>query len=176
MTNFIGAMFIFSLALVGCSDKGKLFVWNGSDQPLMVTFVDQALDDLALRPQSGHLFERVSVGSYAYTTSRADGTQAQENIEVVQKRISIANLSQAACFARVDIAGMYTPGKERIVFLESYDNRPVLTLDDMLHVFPGEPVPPTRPKSSYAFQRMQQIPCDVVDDRISVTEYLRTQK
>jgi hypothetical protein len=85
----------------------------------------------------------------------------------------VVNVGAEACFARSDISGMYTTGKEPVRLLQTYDKLDLLVFDVSIPVLPGEPPPAKRPKSAYAFQRLSEVPCNLMRDEAAMADWVR---
>ncbi|MBN1960416.1 MAG: hypothetical protein JW841_05680 [Deltaproteobacteria bacterium] len=178
MRSFLFAVF-FLIATTSCSKiifgSGELFIWNGSDRRTEVTIDGRSSATLSLVGHSGARIKDAVAGTYRIV-ERRDGKEITYNFELKDGTSVIVNLGGHSCFVRTDISGMYQSGRERVRLLETYDKSDVVSLDLLLPVMPGEPLPATRPKSTYAFQRLSDVPCNMLNNEAKMIEYIRRQR
>jgi len=86
------------------------------------------------------------------------------------------NLGAEACFARADVKGMYQEYGDRVRVLKAYAANERVTIADVINVFPSEPLPPNRPETPYAFQRLSAVPCEILADEEAVRDFVRKQR
>ncbi len=163
-------------ALVGCGKlffgSGTLFVWNGTDRTLKVEVEGRTSESLTLANHSGERIDAVA-GKYRLVQG---GGQHEYDVDLKDGDTVVVNLDAESCFVRSDISGMYQGGKERVRLLQSYDKGDVLTFDQDVPVLPGEPVPSSRPRSAYAFQRLSDVPCNLLRDEAAMADWVRRSK
>jgi hypothetical protein len=168
-----------SLLLASCGmilGEGKVFVWNGTERPVIVTVSGRTKAELPLRPGTGHLIEGAVAGDYVFTIQSDDGSEMKVTAKVAVDRLFLLSVGGASCFVRADIAGMYQSGKPRVQVITSYEPAETYDLDDILHVYPGELPPSERPRSAFSFQRLYDVPCKLTKSEGDLLEHLRTMR
>jgi hypothetical protein len=170
---------VLAAGSVGCGKViyggGDLFIWNGSNDRFEVDVNGRSSARFSLAAHTGQRVEDAVAGSYTVTQSKDDKQRVYDGV-LKDGGTLLVNLEGAACFVRTDISGMYQAGKERVRLLQSYDQNDVLVLDLPIPVMPGEAVPATRPKSTNAFQRLSDVPCNLLRDQAGMAEYVRRSR
>jgi len=169
--------FAFVLALLGGSGckivfgSGDLLLYNGTDQSAEVTVDGRTSGTFTIPAHRGERLEGAVAGAYKVVEKAP--TQRQDQFELKDGGTVVVNIGSEACFARSDISGMYTTGKEPVRLLQTYDKLDVLAFDVAIPVLPGEPPPARRPKSAYAFQRLSEVPCNLMRDEAAMADWVR---
>ncbi len=164
------------LALAGCSvfvGEGKLFVWNGTERPVIAVVDGRTEAELPLRPNSGALLE-ATAGDYTITLQRDDGSERRQALTLAADQLAVLSVDAASCFARADISGMYQEGKPRVLLTQAYPPAELQVIDSGISVFPGEAPPAEKPRHLTAFLRLYAVPCALISDESALREHLRT--
>ncbi|MBI5511472.1 MAG: hypothetical protein HY903_22155 [Deltaproteobacteria bacterium] len=173
------ALVLFATA-GGCSAQlygtGTLYVWNGTDQAVEVHVEGRTTTDVAVRPQSGTAVREIVAGPYQLLVKRGAAVAGVVGTEVTAERLTVFNVDAAGCFARVDIAGMYSRGKPPVELKQVYPKDAVLSIPEEIGVLPGERPPTTRPRSGFGFFRVIVVPCDIVNDDWKVEDFAKNLK
>lgn len=152
---------------------GLVYVWNGTEQGAQIEFQGANAMLLELEPGRGELLENVVAGPYTVTIRRSGGPETQVRTELRKELLTVVNVGRAACFARADVSGMYTAGRKPVSVTEVFRGQEILPMQVPIHVRPGEALPQKRPKSTFGFQRLAVVPCDLIEDTNSLEEHLR---
>jgi hypothetical protein len=163
-------------ACLGCDGMlygvGSLYVYNGTDHAAEVQIEGRTPRTVRLRPNKGEMLDEAIAGTY--TVSAGDKTA---EVAVTKERLTLFNLDSAACFARLDVIGMYQSGKEPVRVLETYEGEQVMAIADLINVPPGSNLPSAAPKTSFPYQRLVVVPCHLLEDDAkaagNVAEYAR---
>ena len=158
MISVLGCLSACSESLYG---TGVLYLYNGTDQPATVTVEGRTSAKASLRPQSGELLPNVIAGPYQLALAKGGAMGGIIGTEVVKERLTIVNVDAAACFARVDIAGLYSRKAAPAVLKQIYQGDTVFSIPEEIGVLPGERPPDTRPKTAYGLFRVGVIPCSL---------------
>jgi hypothetical protein len=150
--------------------SGDLMIWNGSDQAVKVSVDGHSSGSYSVMSHMGERLEGAVAGRYRVTEQ---GSGRVYELELKDGGTAVVNIGAVACFARSDISGMYTTGKEPVRLLQILDRADVASFDVEIPVLPGEPPPPSRPKSAYAFQRLSEVPCSMLRDEAALADWVR---
>lgn len=167
----------FVLAVLGASGckvvfgSGDILLWNSTDQPVDVTVDGRTSGTFTLPPHRGEHLEGSVAGAYKVTEKLP--TPKTTEFALKDGGTVVVNVGSAACFARSDISGMYTTGREPVRLLQLYDKLDLLVFDVSIPILPGEPPPARRPKSAYAFQRLSEVPCNLMRDEAAMADWVR---
>ena len=168
-----------ALGATACSKvifgSGDLFIWNGTDGRVDIVVDGRTSATLDIPAHRGERVEDATAGPYRIF-ERTAGGQRVYTLDLKNDGSSLVNIGAASCFARSDISGMYESGKERVRLLQSYDKSEVLAFDLLIPVMPGEPLPVARPKVTVAFQRLSDVPCELLRNEAGMAEYVRRSK
>ncbi len=151
---------------------GEIFVWNGTGARYEITLEGRTNATLTLGPKSGARLAGVA-GKSTLVAQKSQGGARKYELMLERDRALLVNLDADACFARADIAGMYQPGKERLKVIKVYGQAEVIALDAAAAVWPGEAPPATRPKSVGTFQRIYEVPCELLAKDNELKDFLR---
>jgi hypothetical protein len=152
---------------------GSLYIWNGTGERIEVGIEGRTPTEVSLRSQTGELFEDLIAGPYQLSVIQGEALGSIVGTELVRDRLTIFNAGSAACFARADVAGMYTKRKATVRLLEVYEKQLIVSIRDEIGVPPGRPLPATRKKSPFGFQRVAVIPCEITGDDWVVEDFLQ---
>lgn len=151
---------------------GTLTFWNNGDAAQTVEVRGRTETSFQLFPRMGHTVPEAVAGPYEVRVAGA----SFEAFDLEPETLQLVNLGAPTCFARADVAGKYTSGKQSARVLEVYENVRRLLIRDHIAVFPGDALPPQKPKSPYAFQRLTAVPCDKTQDPGALMTFLRDQR
>jgi hypothetical protein len=168
-----------SLASIACAEQihgtGILYLYNGTGQRATVNLEGRTPVSEVLRPNTGKLVEDCVAGEYQVTIAKGEDFPALLVTEVVKDRLTIINVDAAGCFARADVAGMYSKRKAPVRLLHLYREL-VISIPDEIGVLPGRRMPDRRPKNAFAFQRVAVVPCEVAEDDWTVEDFLQRHR
>lgn len=151
---------------------GELFIWNGGDERVDVVVDGRSSATFDIPAHRGERVEDAVAGTYR-VIERKGGKEQVYNFALKDGSSTVVNLDANSCFVRTDISGMYQAGKERVRLLQSYEKNEVVSFELLLPIMPGEPLPAARPKSTYAFQRLSDVPCNLLRNEAEMADYVR---
>jgi hypothetical protein len=164
------------LGLTSCGKiifgSGHLFLWNGTPGPVELVVDGRSSGAFRLSSHTGERLDDAVAGSYNVTWGAAKASSGAR-FELKPDATVVVNVASASCFVRSDISGMYQSGRERVRLLQKYDRGEFLVFDQEIPVMPGERPPASRPKSAYAFQRLSDVPCELLRDEAGMAEFVR---
>jgi hypothetical protein len=166
-------------AVSGCREQwygaGTVYVYNGTDAPVRVEMEGAKSLDLPLAAQTGQLLRDVVAGPYDVRFVR-EGAQANTiPTEIHKDELTILNVDGAGCFARADVAGLYSQSRNVVVHAR-FKGEQVFRVDTPIDVLPSEPLPRSRPKSAFGFQRVVVAPCSIIEDDRELIEHVQQHK
>lgn len=171
---------VLTVALVLCGaceaqihGTGSLYVWNGTDERIDVGIEGRTPNEISLPRQTGRLLAEMIAGPYQISVVQGGVLGGMVGTELVRDRLTVFNAGANACFARADVAGMYTKNKTPVRLLEVYDKQLLISIRDEIGVMPGQPLPKKRKKSPFGFQRVAVVPCQDIRDDYEVQEFIR---
>jgi hypothetical protein len=152
---------------------GSLYVWNSTADRVEVGVEGRTAADVALSSQTGKLLEELVAGPYQLSVVHGGALGGIVGTELVRDRLTVFNVGSTACFARADVAGMYTKRKAPVRLLEVYDKQTVISIRAEIGVPPGQRLPATRKKSPFGFQRVAAVPCEIIGDDWAVEDFIQ---
>jgi hypothetical protein len=168
------------LCVMSCKSQwygtSNVYAWNGSDSVVRLQLEGTDKLDVTLRPQSGELLRNVTAGPYTIVTRHegVGGGDKSQRTELRKGDLTILNVDGLGCFSRADYAGKYSPERKfPVQVVTEFSKDEIIRIDVPIDVLPSELLPNARPKSSYGFYRVAEVPCDLIGDRSKLAEHLR---
>lgn len=177
MIRLIPALLLF-LAAGGCEHSvygsAGLYVYNGTETRATVTMKgrDEPIEFL-LRPASGRLFESEVAGDRSFDIEFFDGERQAVLATLERETFNVLNINGAGCFARADVSGMYVDGRNPVKVNETYQGENIISMKSHVHVPPGVRLPRKKPKSPYGFNRLAVVPCEDLEDRYAIANFIK---
>jgi len=163
--------FLITLVVLACGcdsviyGAGTVYVWNGTEQLVELQSQGRTPFSTKLRPKTGQLFNDVVAGDYTVSARRGPDKAKQLPVTVHKELLTIINADGVGCFARANVFGMYSKGVDPVKLSELYSEQPVIQMQGMVDVLPGERLPaaaPRKPYSANTFLRIVVVPCDLM--------------
>lgn len=159
-----------ALSGAGCDSalygEGDIYLWNGTEDKVEFIVQGRTPAEASLKFEQGQLLENVVAGEYVVTPTKKGVPQPPIPIVVTKDRMTVVNLDGRGCFARTDVSGMYTRGKDPVRVLALYEGEQVLPLQNEIAVKPGKRLPTEAPRITRetVFQRLVVVPCNLLED------------
>lgn len=161
----------------GCQESiygtADLYVYNGTKERRHVRMEGGPEPvEFMLRSGTGKLLRGELAGDRSFTLESDEGTVTI--LATLEKQtFNVLNIGGAGCFARADVSGMYLDGRRPVKVSETFTGENMITMRSVVHVAPGERLPSAKPKSAYVFNRLAVVPCDNLEDKHAISEYIK---
>ncbi|MEO1175269.1 MAG: hypothetical protein AAFX94_24925 [Myxococcota bacterium] len=162
----------------GCEQSvygsASLYVYNGTEERATVTMSGgEEAEEFLLRPDSGRLFDAEIAGDRTFDIEFGDGERQAVIATLERETFNVLNIKGAGCFARADVSGMYVDGRNPVKVNETYEGENVISMRSEVHVPPGARLPRKKPKSPFGFNRLAVVPCEDLEDKYAVADFIK---
>ncbi len=141
----------------------SVYLYNGTAAAARVQLNGTTHYLVELMAGTGELIDHAVAGDYEVVVEQGSKRESAV-LKLARDRLAMVNVGAAGCFARADVAGMYSKGQLPVRLQQVFRGQGVITVPETIAVRPGESLPEKRPKSSFGFLRVMVVPCELKDD------------